>query len=214
MTEQKKRISESVNFIKQQNPLKTKTDIAVITYMNPFFLKEFEIVKKLSYKNIPPEIEGSADENKGEFVFASINKRNIFILNGHHNFFSGYNMRDSAHSVYVLKELGIKTIILIDEVGYLNPRFEQGGVSLIYDHINLMGDSPLIGENDNTIGHRFPDMSNPYNEALYKNVEKILIEKKIKYYPSVYLGVTGPETETEAECRFYREIGSDVLVIL
>ena len=179
MTEQKKRISESVNFIKQQNPLKTKTDIAVITYMNPFFLKEFEIVKKLSYKNIPPEIEGSADENKGEFVFASINKRNIFILNGHHNFFSGYNMRDSAHSVYVLKELGIKTIILIDEVGYLNPRFEQGGVSLIYDHINLMGDSPLIGENDNTIGHRFPDMSNPYNEALYKNVEKILIEKKI-----------------------------------
>ncbi len=120
-------------------------------------------------------------------------------------------MLQSAFPVYVLKELGVNTVILIDECGYLNPRFETGGVSIIYDHINLMGDNPLIGENDNTLGLRFPDMCNPYDEKLFNKTEKIFIDKKIKFYPSVYLGITGPETETEAECRFYRETGSDIL---
>jgi purine-nucleoside phosphorylase len=73
-----------------------------------------------------------------------------------------------------------------------------------------MGDNPLIGENDNTLGTRFPDMSDPYDSALYSSMENMFIQKKIKYYPSIYLGVNGPETETEAECRFYREIGADV----
>jgi purine-nucleoside phosphorylase len=120
-------------------------------------------------------------------------------------------MRAIAHPVYVLRELGVKTIIFIDEVGYLNPRFETGSVSLIYDHINLMGDNPLIGENDDTLGPRFPDMSNAYDFRCYDIIEKIFIDAKFKFYPSVYLGIAGPETETEAECRFYRDIGADVL---
>jgi purine-nucleoside phosphorylase len=120
-------------------------------------------------------------------------------------------MRDVSHYIYVLKQLGVKTVILIDEVGHLNPRFSVGGLALIYDHINLMGDNPLIGENDDTLGPRFPDMSNPYDDTIYKRVEKLLIDKKYKFYPSVYLGVMGPETETEAECRFYRDIGADVV---
>ncbi len=82
---------------------------------------------------------------------------------------------------------------------------------MVYDHINLMGDNPLIGENDDSLGTRFPDMSNPYDEKWYDNITAFLREKKFEVYPSVYLGVTGPETETEAECRFYREIGADIL---
>jgi len=209
MTEQKKNILDSVNYIKARNPLKGKTETAIITYSNPVFLKEFKIIKKLKYKDIPPEF--GANGNIGELIFASSGKKNLFILNGHLNYFSGYNMRQSAFPVYVLKELGIKTVIIIDECGYLNPRFESGGVAMIYDHINLMGDNPLIGENDNTLGLRFPDMSNPYDEKLFNKTEKIFIDKKIKFFPSVYLGITGPETETEAECRFYRETGADIL---
>ena len=138
-------------------------------------------------------------------------KKQVIFLNGRHNFYEGYTMRGAAHPVYVLKEMGVKTLLLIDEVGYLNPRFSVGGVSFIYDHINLMGDNPLIGENDNSLGPRFPDMSNAYDSGIYNKIEKLLIDKKFKFFPSVYLGITGPETETEAECRFYREIGSDVL---
>src|SRR5690348_5347581 len=99
MTEQKKRIAESASYIKSQNPLKGKTDIAVISYYNPSFLKEFKSVKKIKYTDIPPSFEAAAGENKGEFIFASVGNRNVFFLNGHLNFFGGYSMRDAAHPV-------------------------------------------------------------------------------------------------------------------
>ncbi len=213
MTEQKSRINESVEFIKSSSPFKRNSPLAVITYRNPAFLKEFQVKKRLKYTEIPPRADGSPDENEGELLFASMknSRKEFYILNGRYSFFEGYSMRQAAHPVYTLKELGVKTVLLIDEVGHLNPRFETGGVSCIYDHINLMGDNPLIGENDDSLGPRFPDMSNPYDETLYGKIEKLMIEKRFKFYPSVYLGLTGPETETEAECRFYREIGADVL---
>jgi purine-nucleoside phosphorylase len=211
MTEQKKRIIESSNFIKVNSPFKGKFETALITYANPAFLKEFNAVKTVPYKTIPPKLEGAPELNAGEIIYAESGQQKILILNGHINFYSGFKMRDAAHPIYVLKELGIKNLIIVDEVGYLNPKFEAGGLALIYDHINFMGDNPLIGENDSTIGPRFPDMSDPYDSKLYSKIERFLIDKKIKFFPSVYIGVTGPETETEAECRFYREIGSDVL---
>lgn len=213
MTEQKRRITESVNFIKSKSPFKKNAVLALITYKNPAFLREFAIHKRIKISEIPPVFEGSLKENDGELLFATLKNtnKNVYILNGRLSFFKGYSMRDTVHPVYVLKALGAKTLLLVDEVGYLNPRFTVGGVSLIYDHINLMGDNPLIGENDESLGPRFPDMSNPYDETLYNKIEKLLIGKKFRFYSSVYLGITGPETETEAECRFYREIGSDVL---
>lgn len=214
MTEQKERIYESVAYLKAKSPFKPaeKLNFAIVTYQDPSFLKEFKIVKRINYKDIPPVLKG-AREVEGEFLFASsksVNKKFV-VLNGHINFYNGFSMRDAAHLIYVLKELGVKNLVIVDEVGHLNPRFSVGGVALIYDHINLMGDNPLIGENDNTLGTRFPDMSDPYDAKWYSNIEDYLREKKLKYYSSVYLGVTGPETETEAECRFYRDIGADVL---
>ncbi len=212
MTEQKEQIKLSADYIKANSPFKGVVNFAVITYKNPSFLKDYKVIKKIQYSDILPALSGIGDNN-GEFIFASTNndKKNFYILNGHLNIYNGYKMREAAHPVYVLNELGVKNVIVVDEAGYLNPRFLVGGISLIYDHINLMGDNPLIGENDNSIGTRFPDMSNPYNEKWYNNIAQCLREKKFEYFPSVYLGVTGPETETEAECRFYREIGADIL---
>lgn len=212
MTEQRKRILESAGYLKAASPFKEKITSALVTYYDPSFLKGFNIIKRIKYADIPPKFHGAIDA-VGEFIFAETKKgkKKLIILNGHINFYNGFSMRDAAHPVYVLKELGIRKLVVVDEVGHLNPRFKIGGVSLIYDHINLMGDNPLIGENDNSIGTRFPDMSNPYDEKWNLEIENYLREKKFRYYPSVYLGVTGPETETEAECRFYREIGADVL---
>jgi purine-nucleoside phosphorylase len=206
MTEQKRKISESVNYIKSKSPFKKHPELAIITYKDNSLLKDFTVHKRLGFSEIPPVPEQGNPENTGEFLFASLKGTNkdVYLMNGRYIFYEGYTMRNAAHPVYTMKALGVKTLLLIDEVGHLNPRFQVGGVSLIYDHINLMGDNPLIGENDDTIGPRFPDMSNAYDEIL-------LIDNKFKYYPSVYLGITGPETETEAECRFFREIGSDVL---
>ena len=212
MTEQKKHIKESLNYILSESPFKKIPSLAIVSYKNPLMMKEFAIKKKLHFIDIPPHLKDDKKED-GEFIFAELKgkRKEVIFLNGRHSFYEGYSMRGAAHPVYVLKEMGVKTLLLIDEVGFLNPRFSIGGVSLIYDHINLMGDNPLIGENDNTLGPRFPDMSNAYDAGLYSRIEKLLVEKKFKFYPSAYLGITGPETETEAECRFYREIGTDVL---
>lgn len=212
MTEQKKNITESVKYILSKSPFKKIPSLAVVSYKDNLLIKDFVIKKKLKFADMPPHLlDGKKEE--GEFLFAELKGKHkeVIILNGRHSFYEGYSMRDAAHPVYVLKEMGVKTLLIIDEVGFLNPRFSVGGVSFVYDHINLMGDNPLIGENDNTLGTRFPDMSNAYDENLYNKIEKLLIDRKFKFYPSVYLGITGPETETEAECRFYREIGSDVL---
>jgi purine-nucleoside phosphorylase len=212
MTEQKQRLTESVSYIKSKSPFSLKLSFAIVTYYNPSFLKNFNLVKRIKYSEIPPKFEGAIDA-EGEVIFAESKKgrKKFIILNGHINFFNGFKMRDVAHPVYVLKELGIKRLLIIDEVGHLNPRFTVGGVAVIYDHINFMGDNPLIGENDDTLGTRFPDMSDPYDVKWFSDIENFLREKKFRYYPSVYIGVTGPETETEAECRFFRETGSDVL---
>jgi purine-nucleoside phosphorylase len=212
MTEQKLRIRESAEYIKEKSPFKKSPSAALISYCSPLLAKNFKIIKKLKCSDIPPEFDKNLP-NDSEFLFAEHESsgKEFYVLNGRFNYYQGYKMRDVTHPVYTLNELGVKTLIMIDEVGFLNPRFTVGGTAFIYDHINLMGDNPLIGENDYTIGPRFPDMSNPYNESLYKNVENLFIENKFRYYPSVYLGITGPETETEAECRFYREAGADVL---
>lgn len=212
MTEQKVQIKLSADHIKALSPFKQKADTAIMVYRDSAFLKEFNTIKKIKYADIPP-VFVPEEEVKGEFIFASAKKgkANFYILNGFLNFYNGYKMREAAHPVYVLKELGVKNIIVIDEVGFLNPRFKTCGTALIYDHINLMGDNPLIGENDDTLGTRFPDMSEPYDEKWYEQIAAIFRDKKFEFCPSVYLGVTGPETETEAECRFYRDTGSDVL---
>ncbi|MCX6165238.1 MAG: purine-nucleoside phosphorylase [Ignavibacteriae bacterium] len=136
---------------------------------------------------------------------------NFLILKGRLHFFDGVEMRDIAHYIYCLKYFGVEQILSVDEVGYLNPRFKCGELALIYDHINLMGDNPLIGENDSELGIRFPDMSNAYDAGLFEKASKVFLDNKIKLNESVYLGIIGPESETEAEARFYREIGSDVL---
>ncbi len=213
MTGQKERILESKKYLQQNLNIKKSVSIGLITYNDPLFLKEFQIIKRIKLEDIPPKFNNSGKANHGEFIYAKLKKRNInvFILNGRYNYLDGYKMRDISHPIYFLKELGVNKILLVDEVGFLNPRFEAGEIALIYDHINLMGDNPLIGQNDDSIGPRFPDMSNAYNEVLYRKTEKIFIEAKFKWHPSVYLGLTGPETETEAECRFYRDIGADVL---
>ncbi len=212
MTEQKKNINESLKYILSKSPFKKIPQLAICSYKNNTLIKDFVIKKILNFADIPQYLKDDKNE-EGEFLFAEMKgtKKQVIFLNGRHSFYEGFSMRGVSHPVYVLKEMGVKTLLLIDEVGFLNPRFSVGGVSIIYDHINLMGDNPLIGENDNSLGPRFPDMSNAYDSAIYSKIEKLLIEKKFKNYPSVYLGITGPETETEAECRFYREIGSDVL---
>lgn len=211
MTQQRKKILESVKAIKKQIPVKLKPKIALIIEGNYTLPYGINILKKIDYKNIPPKFEGVETQHNGMIYFAKAGSKDLIIFKGRFHFYEGYSMRDIGHIIYILSELGIEKILSIDEVAMLNPRFETGELALIYDHINLMGDNPLIGENDENLGIRFPDMSNAYDKKLFNKILKIFQDNKLAINESVYLGITGPQSETEAEARFYREIGSDVL---
>lgn len=209
MTEQKKKVLESVRKIKEKIHFKFSPDIALITGENYTLPQGLKIIGKINLRDLFTDFENSA-VNNGKFLFAKAGSRDIIILKGRYNYFEGISMRDIGHTVYTLRFLGVKKILSVDEVGHLNPRFTCGELALIYDHINLMGDNPLIGENDDTIGVRFPDMSNAYDRKLYGNLYKVFQDYKIRINESVYIGNIGPASETEAEARFFREIGSDV----
>lgn len=211
MTEQKKKIAASVNFITDRMPKDFKPRIALIKENNLNIKSLYRQSGLIYIKDINSEIEINVEEENRKLIFAKFCNKDIIIIDGRYHFYDGVTMRDIAHYIYVLKFLGVKKIISIDESGLLNPRFECGELSLIYDHINLMGDNPLIGENDETLGIRFPDMSNAYDRGLFEKVYSVFQDKKMKMNESVYVGILGPETETEAEARFYRDIGADIL---
>ena len=211
MTTQRKRILESVEFIKKSIPVGFKTSLAIIKKKDIKIPGDFKIISRIDYKKIPHSFEENKIDEPGYFEFAEYKGHNLLILNGRFHFYDGISMRNLGHVIYVLKYLGISKIISLDEVAHLNPRFKCGELALVYDHINLMGDNPLIGENDNELGVRFPDMSNAYDASLYKKAFGEFVDLKMKINESVYLGIIGPESETEAEARFYRDIGTDVL---
>ena len=210
MSEQLDNILMTTGFIKSEFPKNFKPSLAIITEKHIEIQAGFKILGEISYDKLYAHNENLV-RNAGKVVFTKCEGRDILIYSGRFHYFGGVNMRDIGHMIYVLRYLGINNIISIDEVGHLNPRFNCGEIALIYDHINLIGDNPLIGKNDAELGLRFPDMSNAYDKELYKKVFKMFQEKFIKINESVYLGTTGPQSETDAEARFYREIGADVV---
>lgn len=211
MTEQKRRILESVSAIREKMPPGFKPAIAVIAETNYKLPGGIKILKKISYRNIPPKFDFADTAEGGSFCFARSGKTDMLFLKGRHHYYDGYSMRDIGHIIYTLRLLGIRKILSVEEVAHLNPRFSCGELALIFDHINFMGDNPLIGENDDSLGVRFPDMSDAYSRDVYRRMYKVFQDNKVRINESVYLGIIGPQTETEAEVRFYRDIGSDVL---
>jgi len=209
MTEQKERIKQSVDYIKSVMPKGFSADTAIYTEEN-FNISDLKEIGKIKASDIPPAFEGGNNQTS-KFIFGKLNGKNVIVVKGRFHFYDGYKMRDIGHVIYVLKSLGVKKLITVDEVGHLNPRFSTGEIAFIYDHINLMGDNPLIGKNDDELGVRFPDMSNAYDKNLYAKVYKVLQDNKVRINEAIYVGTTGPESETDAEARFYREIGGDVV---
>jgi purine-nucleoside phosphorylase len=120
-------------------------------------------------------------------------------------------MQQIAFPVRVLKANGADTLIVSNACGGMNPIYRRGDIMVIHDHINMLGDNPLIGPNDPELGPRFPDMSEPYTERLVELAENVAIENGIKMHKGVYVSLSGPTMETKAEYRFLRLIGADVV---
>ncbi len=132
-------------------------------------------------------------------------------MEGRLHFYEGYTLQQVTFPVRVMKALGAPVLIVSNACGGMNPQWDKGDLMLIEDHINLLGDNPLVGPNDDRLGDRFPDMCHAYDRALLKLGKQIALEEKIVCHRGVFVAVSGPNLETAAEYRFLRAIGADVV---
>ena len=165
----------------------------------------------ISYKDIPGFEASTVSGHKGQLVFAEINGKKVVMMQGRFHFYEGHSIQKVVFPVKVMKKLGVKTLIVTNAAGGVNASFNPSDLMIITDHINYMGVNPLIGPNDDTMGERFPDMSEVYTPEYIELVKKVGKELGIELQEGVYMALTGPSYETPAEVRMARIIGADAV---
>jgi purine-nucleoside phosphorylase len=171
---------------------------------------------RIPYRDIPGLPEATALGHKGELVIGTLlapNGRRVCVaaMSGRFHLYEGYTPQQTVAGIRLFHELGIRRVVLTNAAGGINPRFAEGALVLLTDHINLQGVNPLTGPNDNKLGPRFPDMSEVYSLRLREIAKQAAAEHSIPLKEGVYVGVTGPSYETPAEIRFMGKIGADLV---
>lgn len=167
--------------------------------------------KTVDYGKIPHFPVSTVAGHRGRFVFGMLDDKYVSVMDGRFHYYEGYSMKEVVYPVYAMKELGIKTLIVTNAAGGINTAFLPGTLMLITDHINLLGNNPLIGPNDDSLGPRFPGMANAYSKRLRSLAMEAASEENISFHEGVYASMTGPSYETAAEIRFLRTIGADAV---
>ncbi len=202
--------AEAVAFIKERLPIDPEYLLILGTGLGQL-AEEMTVELELPYEEIPHFPVSTVKSHAGKLLIGYLGGKSIMAMQGRFHYYEGYSMNQIAFPVRVAKMLGIQTLLISNACGGLNPNFERGDIMLINDHINFLGDNPLIGPNDPDLGPRFPDMSQPYTKRLLATAEQAALDAGIKIHEGVYLAVSGPMMETKAEYRYMRQLGADVV---
>lgn len=205
-----KKINETLETIRKKTTKEYEIGIVLGTGLGGL-VSEIEIEHEIEYGDLPHFPLSTVESHQGKLIFGKINGKNVVAMQGRFHYYEGYTMQQITYPIRVMKFLGVKNLIVSNACGGMNPIFRRGDVMIMIDHINLLGDNPLIGKNEDEFGPRFPDMSEPYSLELIKLAEEIALENKVKVQKGVYVAVPGPNLETKAEYRFLRNIGADVV---
>jgi len=166
---------------------------------------------EILYKNIPNFPVSTVDTHKGKMIFGDISEKSVIIMQGRVHLYEGYSPQDVCFGVRLVGLLGIKTIILTNAAGAINPQFKEGNIMVISDHINFQGKNPLVGPNIDELGERFPDMSCVYDKDLIELALAAGIDLGFRLEKGVYVAVLGPSLETPAETRALKRLGGDAV---
>ncbi len=210
MNELMKKIEESVKVIKAKSNNTLPSGIILGTGLGGL-VKDIEIEHEINYQDIPHFPLSTVESHTGKLILGKINGKNVVAMQGRFHFYEGYSMQQITYPVRVMKFLGVTTLLVSNACGGMNPIYKKGDIMIMQDHINLIGDNPLIGKNYDELGPRFPDMSEPYDLELIQLAEEIALKNAIKVQKGVYVAVAGPNLETKAEYRFLRATGADVV---
>lgn len=206
----RKKRQEALNFIQQETDYRPSYLVILGTGLG-HLADEIDVKDSISYSNIPHFPVSTVETHEGHLLFGTLSGKNVVAMQGRFHYYEGYSMQQIAFPIRVLKALSTNTLLVSNASGGMNPNYERADIMLINDHINMLGDNPLIGPNDDELGPRFPDMSDPYTEELRDIAEQVALDKGIKMHEGVYLALSGPMLETKAEYRFLRMIGADVV---
>jgi purine-nucleoside phosphorylase len=203
------KINETTEFLKAKGMIKPDAGIILGTGLGGLTAKVENRIE-IDYKDIPNFPVSTVEGHAGKLIYGDFGKKKIVAMKGRFHYYEGYGPEQVSLPVRVLKYLGIKCLFLSNAAGGVNPSFKIGDIMIITDHISLVP-NPLIGQNDDRIGPRFPDMGEAYDRYLIKKALLIAQEHKIRVQKGVYLSTSGPTFETPAEYRYFRIIGADAV---
>lgn len=213
IAEMKQSIREAADYVRSKVSTQPSVGIILGTGMGALS-KDVQDSVVLNYQDIPHFPVSTVESHAGKLHLGSFAGKPVFMMQGRFHFYEGYSMKQVTFPVRVMRALGINTLIVMNAVGSTNALIPPGSLVLVQDHINLMGDNPLIGPNDDELGPRFPDMSQPYNRELIKLAEQVALERKIaEVHRGVMVAVTGPNLETAAEYRMFQRMGADIVTM-
>jgi purine-nucleoside phosphorylase len=204
------RIEESAAAVRER--FATRPDVAIILGTGLGRLgAEIDTRAAIEYRDIPSFPLSTVESHAGRLLCGELGGKSVVAMEGRFHRYEGYTLQQVTFPVRVLRALGARTLIVSNACGGMHPLWRAGDLMLIADHINLLGDNPLVGPNDDRLGPRFPDMSDPYDARLRELARSVALERGILLREGVYAVVSGPNLETRAEYRFLRAIGADVV---
>jgi purine-nucleoside phosphorylase len=210
MLDQYDKITEAAAFIRERWSLTPKVSIILGSGLGGISGALADAVT-IPYDEIPHFARSTAHGHAGQLVCGLLEGVPVVVMEGRMHAYEGYPLQQITFPVRVMKRLGTELLIVTNACGGLNPQYRTGDLMVIEDHINLLGDNPLTGINDERLGPRFPDMSAPYTPELVDAALAVARREDFTAHRGVYVAVTGPNLETRAEYRFLRIIGADVV---
>ncbi len=204
------RVQEAAAVVRQRSSLVPEVAIILGTGLGGL-VKEIQAETTIPYEQIPGFPLSTVESHAGRLILGKLNGKRVIAMQGRFHRYEGYTLQQVTFPLRVMQALGARTLVVTNVSGGMHPLWAPGDVMLIADHINLLGDNPLIGRNDDRLGPRFPDMSDPYTPALKAKARELALELKINLREGVYVAVTGPCLETRAEYRMLRAMGADVV---
>jgi purine-nucleoside phosphorylase len=204
------RVQEAAAVVRQRSSLVPEVAIILGTGLGGL-VKEIQAETTIPYEQIPGFPLSTVESHAGRLILGQLNGKRVVAMQGRFHRYEGYTLQQVTFPLRVMFALGAKTLVVTNVSGGMHPLWAPGDVMLIADHINMLGDNPLIGRNDDRLGPRFPDMSDPYHSELRAKARAMALELGINLREGVYVAVTGPCLETRAEYRMLRGMGADVV---
>lgn len=200
------KLTTTVGSIRARTNLKPRIGIILGSGLGAF-VNEVHVETSIPFHEIPNFMPPTVEGHQGNLILGTVGTQAVAILQGRNHFYEGHSMETVVFPTRVLALLGIEVLVLTNSAGGFGDTMQAGDFMIIEDHINLMGTNPLMGPNMKSLGPRFPDMTEAYDQKLIELMEKILKNQNTRYHKGVYCGVSGPTYETPAEVRYLKMIG-------